>query len=805
MSNLATTTSFILPILGMDSDHCAVLIENALKDLSGIPSVKTEFNNRRVLLQAETTDSVHQAIQIIQKLGYEVTLLKRSIPVLEMTCAACAVSVESILKTLPGIIDASVNFASARVSVEYLPNMVSIQDMRKAVQAMGYDLLPENQEDETDTLEKLKIAQHKALKNKTIGAILLAVPVMIIGMFFMNMPYANEIMWLLTTPVLFIFGRHFFIHAWKRARHRSANMDTLVALSTGTAYLFSAVNMLFPEFWHQRGLHAHVYFEASAVVIAFILLGKLLEENAKANTAAAIKKLMGLQPKYSSVLQSDGTWLSIPVESIKKGDIILLKPGERVAVDGIVSEGHSFLDESMLSGEPIPVNKEKGTSIFAGSVNQKGSLQYQAEKLGSETMLAQIIQLVQDAQGSKAPVQKQVDKIAAVFVPVVVGIAVLTFILWLLLANQNGFSHGLMAMVTVLIIACPCALGLATPTAIMVGIGKGAENGILIRDAENLEKAAKISAIVLDKTGTLTEGKPTVTDVRWMEDAANVHSILQAMETQSEHPLADAIIQHLGSIESVDLQHFESITGKGVQATFQNHLFRVGSLSWYTENGGNMEEDVRNWTTEHQLRGETVIAFAKDSTLLAVFSIADPVKAHSKNAVATLLYQHIEVFMLTGDQEKTAAHVAEMVGIKQFKAGVTPYEKSDFILNLKQQGHIVAMVGDGINDSAALAQADVSIAMGKGSDIAKEVAGMTLIGSDLMKIPSAIQLSKQVSATIKQNLFWAFIYNIIGIPLAAGVLFPINGFLLNPMIAGAAMALSSVSVVSNSLRLKMMK
>jgi Cu2+-exporting ATPase len=805
MSNLATTTSFILPILGMDSDHCAVLIENALKDLSGIPSVKTEFNNRRVLLQAETTDSVHQAIQIIQKLGYEVTLLKRSIPVLEMTCAACAVSVESILKTLPGIIDASVNFASARVSVEYLPNMVSIQDMRKAVQAMGYDLLPENQEDETDTLEKLKIAQHKALKNKTIGAILLAVPVMIIGMFFMNMPYANEIMWLLTTPVLFIFGRHFFIHAWKRARHRSANMDTLVALSTGTAYLFSAVNMLFPEFWHQRGLHAHVYFEASAVVIAFILLGKLLEENAKANTAAAIKKLMGLQPKYSSILQSDGTWLSIPVEAIKKGDIILLKPGERVAVDGIVSEGHSFLDESMLSGEPIPVNKEKGTSIFAGSVNQKGSLQYQAEKLGSETMLAQIIQLVQDAQGSKAPVQKQVDKIAAVFVPVVVGIAVLTFILWLLLANQNGFSHGLMAMVTVLIIACPCALGLATPTAIMVGIGKGAENGILIRDAENLEKAAKISAVVLDKTGTLTEGKPTVTDVRWMEDSATFKSILHALETQSEHPLADAIIQHLGSIESVDLQHFESVTGKGVQATFQNHLFRAGSLSWYTENGGNMEEEVQKWTTEHQLRGETVIAFAKDSTLLAVFSIADPVKAHSKNAVDTLLNQHIDVFMLTGDQEKTAAHVAEMVGIKHFKAGVTPSEKSDFIINLKQQGHTVAMVGDGINDSAALAQADVSIAMGKGSDIAKEVAGMTLIGSDLMKIPAAIQLSKQVSATIKQNLFWAFIYNIIGIPLAAGVLFPINGFLLNPMIAGAAMALSSVSVVSNSLRLKMMK
>lgn len=805
MSNLTTTTSFILPILGMDSDHCAVLIENALKDLSGIPSVKTEFNNRRVLLQAETTDSVHQAIQIIQKLGYEVTLLKRSIPVLEMTCAACAVSVESILKTLPGIIDASVNYASARVSVEYLPNMVSIQDMKKAVQAMGYDLLPENQEDETDTLEKLKIAQHKALKNKTIGAILLSVPVMIIGMFFMNLPYANEIMWLLTTPVLFIFGRHFFIHAWKRARHRSANMDTLVALSTGTAYLFSAVNMLFPEFWHQRGLHAHVYFEASAVVIAFILLGKLLEENAKANTAAAIKKLMGLQPKYSSVLQADGTWLSIPVEAIKKGDIILLKPGERVAVDGIVSDGHSFLDESMLSGEPIPVIKEKGASIFAGSVNQKGSLQYQAEKLGSETMLAQIIQLVQDAQGSKAPVQKQVDKIAAVFVPVVVGIAILTFILWLLLANQNGFSHGLMAMVTVLIIACPCALGLATPTAIMVGIGKGAENGILIRDAENLEKAAKISAVVLDKTGTLTEGKPTVTDVRWMEDSATFKSILHALETQSEHPLADAIVHHLGSDESVDLQHFESITGNGVQAIFQNQLFRAGSLLWYTENGGNMDEEVRNWTTEHLLRGETVIAFTKDLTLLAVFSIADPVKAHSKNAVATLLNQHIDVFMLTGDQEKTAAHIAEMVGIKQFKAGVTPSEKSDFILNLKQQGHIVAMVGDGINDSAALAQADVSIAMGKGSDIAKEVAGMTLIGSDLMKIPAAIQLSKQVSATIKQNLFWAFIYNIIGIPLAAGVLFPINGFLLNPMIAGAAMALSSVSVVSNSLRLKMMK
>jgi Cu2+-exporting ATPase len=621
----------------------------------------------------------------------------------------------------------------------------------------------------------------------------------------MDMPYANPIMWLFSTPVVLWLGKDFFVNALKQAKHCSANMDTLVALSTGIAYIFSVFNMLFAEFWHQRGLHAHVYFEAASVVIAFILLGKLLEEKAKGNTSSAIKKLMGLQPKTVMVIQSDGVERQVPIEAVHTGDIILVKPGEKIAVDGVVISGNSYVDESMLSGEPVPVLKTGNEQVFAGTINQKGSFQFKATKVGRETMLAQIIKMVQDAQGSKAPVQKLVDRIAGVFVPVVIGIAILTFLLWFTLGGENHLVQGLLAAVTVLVIACPCALGLATPTAIMVGVGKGAEQGILIKDAESLELAKKVSAVVLDKTGTITEGKPVVTDVYWENNEDNLKGILLSLEKQSEHPLAEAVVGYFNDVRVTPISFIESITGMGVKGSEVIETYYVGNRRLLDENRITISTELMEHATQWGNQSKTVIWFANSHTALAVIAIADQIKETSVRAIKEMQAMGIELYMLTGDNEATARAIAAETGIQHYKAEVLPEHKADFVKELQQRGQVVAMVGDGINDSTALATADVSIAMGKGSDIAMDVAKMTIISSDLTKIPQAIRLSKQTVATIKQNLFWAFIYNLIGIPLAAGILYPFNGFLLNPMIAGAAMALSSVSVVSNSLRLRWKK
>ena len=582
-------------------------------------------------------------------------------------------------------------------------------------------------------------------------------------------------------------------------------MDTLVALSTGIAYLFSVFNMLFADFWHQRGLHAHVYFEAAAVIIAFILLGKLLEERAKGNTSSAIKKLMGLQPKTVIVVQADGTEKQTAIEDVSAGDVILVKPGEKIAVDGMVISGNSYVDESMLSGEPVPVLKKEKEKVFAGTINQKGSFRFRAVKVGKETMLAHIIKMVQDAQGSKAPVQKLVDRIAGIFVPTVIGIAILTFTLWLILGGENGVVQGLLAAVTVLVIACPCALGLATPTAIMVGVGKGAENGILIKDAESLELAKKVNAIVLDKTGTITEGRPQVTGIKWLNNEDTAKEILLSIEKQSEHPLAEAVVKHLGDVATTSLSMFDSITGKGAKADHDNETYYVGNKKLLAENNIAIAGELQDQAEEWGKQSKTVIWFANSKKALAVIAIADKIKETSVQAIREMQEMGIDLYMLTGDNEATAKAIAEQTGIKHYKAEVLPQHKADFVKELQSKGKVVAMVGDGINDSTALATADVSIAMGKGSDIAMDVAKMTIISSDLTKIPQAIRLSKQTVATIKQNLFWAFIYNVIGIPVAAGILYPVNGFLLNPMIAGAAMALSSVSVVSNSLRLKWKK
>ena len=799
---------FELPLIGVESEYCALIVDKGLTKVKGIKQHHVDLNNSKAVVDTDQdAATIKNAVQSVRDLGYDIASVKKQFPVTGMSCAACASSVESILLAKQGVINANVSFANSSVQVEYVPTIIEPQEMKTALQEIGYDVIIEETQEAKEELEQVRRVHYLQLRKRTTWAIALSIPLFVIGMFFMNMPYANYIMWTLATPIVLWLGRQFFINAYKQAKHGSANMDTLVALSTGIAYIFSVFNTLFPSFWHSRGLHAHVYFEAAGVVIAFILLGKLLEEKAKANTSSAIKKLMGLQPKTVTVIHHDGHTMDMPVAQVKTGDTILVKPGEKIPVDGLVKDGSSYVDESMISGEPVPILKTNGAKVFAGTINQKGSFQFVAEKVGAATLLAQIIKMVQEAQGSKAPVQKLVDKIAGIFVPVVVGIALLTFFAWWLLGSENGLTQGLLAMVTVLVIACPCALGLATPTAIMVGVGKGAENGILIKDAESLEQAHKINAIVLDKTGTVTEGKPVVTDIQWFADNTQQNiNILSALEKSSEHPLAEAVVQYLQPLaQPVSLQHVQSVTGSGITASCNNVLYMIGNAILLKEYNILLSNNVEAWAAQKRNEAKTVVFFACAHKILAGVAIADTIKQSSAMAIQKMQSMGIEVHMLTGDNYQTAAAVARQVGITNYKAEVLPADKAAFIQQLQQQGKTVAMVGDGINDSHALAQADISIAMGRGSDIAMDVAKMTLISSDLSKIPAAIRLSKKTVAAIRQNLFWAFIYNIIGIPVAAGALYFINGFLLNPMLAGAAMALSSVSVVSNSSRLKWAK
>ena len=726
---------------------------------------------------------------------------KETFPVLGMSCAACATRVDKTLNCQPGVQEASVNYASATVQVTYDADECSPLVLKAAVQHAGYDLLIASKEEAEDEAEKARQARYESLKKRTVWAIVLAVPIMVLGMAWMHVHWVNVVVWLLSTPVVFVLGRGFFVSAWKQLKHGTCNMDTLVALSTGIAYVFSVFNLFFPEFWLERGIEPHVYFEASSVIIAFILLGRLLEERAKRNTSAAIRKLIGLQPKTVTVLTPEGERI-LPITAIRQGDVVVVKPGERIAVDGVVSEGQSYVDESMLSGEPIAVRKQKDSKVYAGTINQKGAFRFVADKIGQDTLLAQIIRMVQDAQGSKAPVQKLVDKIASVFVPTIIVIALIAFVAWNLLATDNGFTHGLLAMVTVLIIACPCALGLATPTAIMVGIGKGAENGILIKNAESLEVAKKVNAVVLDKTGTLTEGHPQVSDAAWLDDDAKWKNILYSLEKMSEHPLAEASVRFMQNASAFEVKRFGVLEGRGVEGYIDDRKYYAGNLILLEEKGIAIDPILRSKAEKWTKEAKTVIALADENKALGVLAITDKLKPTSVQAIEALHKQGIEVWMLTGDQPEAAREVARQVGIAHFKAGVLPQEKASFIQELQAQGKKVAMVGDGINDSAALAQADLSIAMGQGSDIAMDTAMVTILSSDLVKISETIHLSQLTVRTIRQNLFWAFIYNLIGVPIAAGVLYPINGFLLNPMIGGAAMAFSSVSVVTNSLRLR---
>ena len=911
-------------------------------------------------------------------------------------------NIEKRVGSLHGIIAASVNFASNTILIEYDPALITPERIRSEVRAIGYDLdlkdLEDNPEDNRDdnrddnqgghpesrrenrrtgengqndqngqngrsngTAGRSKdltdsLGNHRrSLLRKVILAWVLAVPLMVLSMGFMEEAWARWSMLVLTLPLLFYCGSGFYMRGWKLLKHGSANMDTLVSVSTLIAFIFSLFNTVYPHYFESRGIHAHVYFEAAGMIVAFVLLGKWLEERAKASTSSAIKKLMGLQPKTarliipqepgascptaatsshpspvtpnfspltspsspltpnSSPLTSPSSLstphpsleMDIPVSQLKPGDLIAVRPGEKIPVDGQVTDGSSFVDESMISGEPVPVSKQPGDKVLAGTINQLGALTIKAHEVGSGTVLAQIVRMVQEAQGSKAPVQRIADKISAVFVPVVVGISLLTFGLWMLIGGEAYFTHALLSAVSVLVIACPCALGLATPTALMVGIGKGAENHILIKDATALENMVKVNCVVLDKTGTLTKGRPEVQAILWTndeneeaQDALTDRSVLLAAEMKSEHPLALAIVEHLSTKGAVpeSLDSFQSVTGKGIEVSHNGTIYRIGNsrfvmpeaesvpgpayesvsgsvpgpASWPVSGSvpGSILPPVSgsvsgpaSWpvsgsvpgsvpgsvlppvsgpvpasvlTTWHEWEdsGKSIVFFGRirpagqasahnsgsDSgsasvpispftapsaatiDLLAIIAIADPLKETSRQAVKDLTDNNIEVHMLTGDGERTARSIGRALGIKHVRSNVMPQDKEDYIKHLQSQGKFVAMVGDGINDSQALARADVSIAMGRGTDIAMDVAMITLTTSDLLLLPNAIRLSRNTVRLIRQNLFWAFFYNLIGIPIAAGILFPINGLLLNPMWAAAAMAFSSVSVVLNSLR-----
>ena len=735
------------------------------------------------------------------------TYVKKTYPVTGMHCAGCAANLERMLSRKEGVRQVGVNFASASALIEYDPEAVTPEGLQEVADNAGFALLTgEDEEEAEEESERRRREDYESLKRKTVWAVALAFPVFVVGMFFMHRPWSNGVMLVLSAPVLFVFGRCFYADAWKQLKSGRANMDTLVAVSTGVSFLFSLFNTLYPQYWLARGLDAHVYYEAAAVIVALILVGRLIEGRAKQNTSSAIRKLMGLQPKEVIRILPDGTEAPVPIKAVQKGDRLLVRPGDKIPVDGRVEEGSSYVDESMISGEPVPVGKSAGDPVFAGTINQRGSFRFTAEKVGKETLLGQIIRTVQEAQGSKAPVQRLVDRIAAIFVPVVIGIALLTFGCWMLAGGENAFSHALLTSVTVLVIACPCALGLATPTAIMVGIGKGAENNILIKDARSLEILHRVTAVVFDKTGTLTEGRPEVTGVYWAENADTplARSILYHLESRSEHPLAEAIVRYFCREDVLPLSgiSFESIAGQGVRGACGDEIYAAGNQRLLDSLSIPADPATAAQGALFQQAGNTVTYFASAGRILAVIALSDPLKPTAPEAVGQLHRENIRTALLTGDNAATAALVAGQAGIGSYRSEMLPADKQAVVRAMQSAGETVAMVGDGINDSGAMAQADVGLAMGQGTDVAMDVAQVTLMTSDPAAVPKAIALSRQTIGAIRQNLFWAFIYNVIGIPIAAGILYPFTDFLLNPMFAAAAMAFSSISVVLNSLRIK---
>ncbi len=802
-----------IPVSGMTCANCAMNIERTLKKLPGIREAAVNFASEQAgVTFDDTAVSVPDIVGAIHKAGFEAQTFTAEFPVTGMTCANCAMNIERTLKKkTPGVVDAAVNFASERVQVEFLPSETSLDQIGAAIHKIGFEaILPEGSGDMEDAETRARAAEIKQQTRKFIIGVAFTLPLFILSMArdfgltgaWSHAPWVNWLFWALATPVQFYTGRDFYTGAWKSLKNMTAKMDVLVAMGSSVAYFYSLALLFFPDSGH------HVYFETSAVIITLIKLGKMLESRTKGRTGAAIRKLMDLSPKTAVVLV-DGQKTEVPLEQVQVGDQLLVRPGQSVPVDGAVVSGESSVDESMLTGESIPVDKQPGDPVVGGTVNNDGLLQIEAQKVGRETALAQIIKLVQEAQGSKAPIQALADRVAAVFVPVVIVIAFVTFTIWWAVGGE--FVPAMLRLVAVLVIACPCALGLATPTAIMAGTGKGAEKGILFKNSSSLETASHLQDVVLDKTGTITAGKPIVTDIEpavaYDGGVDELLAAAAAVESGSEHPLGKAIVKEAAqrAFSKQSVEAFKAHSGFGVEGMVAGRRVHVGKPGWFPVLEVDLEK-VQAAIDTFQAAGKTAMVVASNNQAVGVIAVADTVKSDSREAVQQLQGQGLKVMMITGDNERTARAIGNQVGIEHVMAEVRPEEKSARVKALQQEGRRVSMVGDGINDAPALAQADVGIAIGSGTDVAIETAGVILSGGSLTGVPKAIALSRATMRTIRQNLFWAFFYNIILIPVAAGALYPLEAapdFLrsLHPIFAALAMSLSSVSVVSNSLRL----